>query len=268
MEKYIRNFARELEFKGVSEQSFVRMLEVAENFFEFAGKKAEYTRADVTAYINSKKASGSYKRFLFYVLKSLFQANGWKWEFTRAEIPKISTQERPYLTPEQIKKLLKLAEVSPRDYAIFRLGATKGLRRYEIVNLKKADYKPPNLYIRTAKHGEERILVLDSKTIKAIDKYLSLRRDRSPYLFVHNDKKFTVGILSHLFRQYAKKLGLPKRFGWHAFRRGLATFLSQKGWPDSKIQKLMGWKTLSMVSIYSRLSPKEVQEEANKVIRW
>ena len=268
MLKYLRNFAKELKFRGVSEQTFDRFMYVAADFIEFAGEKKEYSRKDVTAYINSKKASGTYKRFLFYALKAFFKANDWEWDFTKVDIPKVDSANRPYLTPDQIKELLELTKSSPRDYAIFRLASTKGLRRSEIVNLKKADYKPPYLYIRTAKHGEERTLVLDKKTVSAINKYLSLRVDRSPYLFVNNDKQFTIGTLSNLFRLYANRMGLSKGYGWHAFRRGLTTYLLQQGWPETKIQKLFGWKTRVMVSIYARLSPKEVQEEANKIINW
>ena len=87
-------------------------------------------------------------------------------------------------------------------------------------------------------------------------------------MFVHNNGQLSVGALSHIFRQYAKKLGLPKGYGWHSFRRGLVTFLLEKGMGETKIQKLLGWRTLAMVSVYAQLNPKKVQEEANRLVNW
>jgi len=263
----LRNFVKELKFRGVSEQTYDRLMQVAINFVSQSGDKEEYDKRDVLKYINSKKASGTYKRFMFYALKSFFKANNWSWGFVKSDLPKIENPKRPYLTRELIIQLLKQAS-DPRDIALLRLASTKGLRRFEIVNLKKSDYKPPELHVKTAKHGEERILLLDSRTIKAINHYLSLRVDRCPYLFEHNSKQLSIGVLSHIFRQYADKLKLPKGFGWHSFRRGLVTYLLEKGMPETKIQKLLGWKTPMMVSIYSQLKPKKVQEEANRMINW
>ena len=52
-------------------------------------------------------------------------------------------------------------------------------------------------------------------------------------------------------------------FRWHDLRHTFATWHRQAGTPTHELQKLGGWKTLSMVERYAHIAPEGLQAAAD-----
>ncbi len=84
-----------------------------------------------------------------------------------------------------------------RDHAIIYLMLTSGLRPYEIMDLKRSDYK-----IKEGKHMlsiKSSYVTLSKGGVAALNDYLKLRKDDNPYLFVTNKNPSPNQKLSRMF---------------------------------------------------------------------
>lgn len=130
--------------------------------------------------------------------------------------PRLST---PVLAVEQAKQLLINTRDNRkyiwhyRDYAIIYLMLTTGLRSVEIRRAKKQDLKVINknyiLYIQgKGKSSTDMFVKVSRGLMDAIDDYLHLRKDKSPFLFISHSR-------------HTKNYGLDRTFFYQMFKRVL-----------------------------------------------
>lgn len=257
----LERFKELLEFRGASPSTLERYAYVVEAFLGQVGKEPEdLDKEDVQRYILKLRRSGksgNYQRFVFSVLRLLFESIERPWEFKKRDIPKASTPVRPWFRLEEVKRLLEVAEKKrPLAHAIVRIPALTGCRKGELGNLKWGNYAFPKLTFKTLKHGEVVDRIIDFKTKDTLDRMMR----KTGRMF-----NITGTQIGNIFRSVREEAGIDKpNAGIHALRRSLVTFLSDAGLKDPKIGAYMGWKkisTIPMLDVYRQLDPNELQKE-------
>lgn len=278
----VKRFEEVLQFRGATEDTVKRFLQVADDFVK-CNKKGGFTKHDVIRFLAEKRkegCEGSYLRYLFFVLEGFFEAVEVPFPFKKdgkldkRDIPKKSEPHRPYFTlAEQIRLLKAAAKMRPRDNAIIRVAVITGPRRKELHLANKKDYdrEGARLYIRTVKRGKPRWRKLDPETVRVLNAYLDKRgNDRAKALFKSTkrtpDRRLSLEELSRIQRRCRKLAGIHKRrAGFHGCRRGLVTLLHNRGVSEKELQEYGGWKTPFMVHEYIQLAPGEVEKKVIKV---
>jgi len=268
----LNNFLKLLEARGLTEQSIKRYMQFARKWINFSkGKWDKETVRIFLAELKEKGFSGTYQRFSFYALKTLFESVGKEFPLGRRDLPKVEEPRRPYFTVEEIRKILRATKEhgTTRDYAIIRLSALLGSRRIELhlLNRDDIDLEQSRIVIRTRKRGKTRVRSLDPETIEAIRDYLKTRKDVNEALFIsERGERISLRELSWVLNKYAKMAEVRKeKIGYHCFRRGLTTALYKRGVKTRELMDLLGWRTPLMPLIYIQLEPLEVEEKVKKI---
>jgi integrase len=279
-------FVQRLMIQNKSRTTIENYAIVVKEFLNFIGKKDRYTKEDVLAFLSylqnkpkekgnfsSENPGGTYLRFVYYVLKSLWRNMGWEWELDKSDVPKKNEPRRPFYTMEEIKKILDAAKqhASLRDYVALRVLVLSFSRRLSISRLTVHDYDPEKgtLKLPSIKGGRSIVLELDRETNDAMLEYLGRRRDLYPALFPSLRSRSEQGSLSpEYFNILLKKLcqiaGVENK-GMHAFRRGLVTYMYSKGKREKEIQAMGDWRSPFMVHEYVQLSSEYANEGRKEV---
>ncbi|MDP2662083.1 MAG: tyrosine-type recombinase/integrase [Dehalococcoidia bacterium] len=259
--RLLASFARTMEFQNLADSTRYRYESLAREYL--ASSNGVMSREAVMRYLEELGGSGTYRNWACRPLKKLFTEAKAEWPFTPRELPKPEDPKQPYLTYEQVQNLFKLAKNKPLALALLRTDAVAGARRIQLARMLRTDYDPPNLRVEGAKGGKTRIRRLDPETVAAVNAYLATRKDARPELWASKrGVPMTVYTLSMLFAELAQAAGLPKGTGWHAIRRGVATWLYKAGWREKEIQEHIGWKSPTMPHKYIQLVVSELEEEA------
>lgn len=261
MEESLAQYKAYLQTLGYSPSTRLQYARIAQNFLEYS--KGSFSRDIVLAYLALYSTrSGTYRRFITYALKSLFLFLVKSWPLDKRESPKLSRPFRPLLSQDDITKLLQIVSGIPLEHALVTVDAVLGARREELTRIQLDDYQPPNIRVRTAKGGDERVRYIGEEACEVLNRYLDVRRSASPYLFVSSrGVALTPTALSLIFRRMADKAGIPKGVGWHAVRRSVVTWLFDGGMREREIQEVFGWKSVAMPGQYVQLSRGDIEEK-------
>ena len=225
------------------------------------------------------KHSSSYQRWVYQVLKGLYDSLRKKWPLHPKELPYGEEPERPYLETDEAQQLMELARSDPMDYAMFRLVLVTGIRKRELRDLNLSSYDPPRIRIETKKHGERRVRTLDEETADAINAYVTgprtywdgKHKGRDAPLFLSpTGNRMPDSTLTIRFAKYMRALGKAKGCGMHSLRRTCVTWEAEGGMNEMELMKLHGWKSPKMPAIYARLKPAVLEAEsygANPLIK-
>ena len=260
-----------LEARGRSGTTIRRYLQVARTFVEFTGKSSRFTIEDVMRFLARQK-TGSHKRFLYYVLKTLFKSMNIEWILDTGDVPSRSEPKRPYFNLEETEKILNTVDKrgTLRDRTLIHLAGITGARRQEFRDMDREDYKDGRVYIKTAKKGEPRWRALDPVTRDILEQYLDSRHDGHPAMFWGAKReqgwRLSVQQLNRILKRYLERASVHKpRAGFHSFRRGLVTILHKRGLSEKEIQEYGGWRSPFMVHEYIQLEPGEVEAKVKAV---
>lgn len=194
--------------------------------------------------------------------------------------PNQAVREKTVFSDEQIESLLSaLAENKRFDQAcLLALAAYSGRRKKELVRFKVSYFDDENIIygslyktpekIKTKGRGMGKFLyayVLANKFKPYFDLWMADREERgieSEWLFPDRydpSKHMNPDTINSWALTFGRILGVP--FYIHALRHYMTTALSQSGLPDDVIQKLIGWDSVGMVSIYK---DNDIDEEIGK----
>lgn len=166
--------------------------------------------------------------------------------------PKIVKKETNYLTEHELAKLLGCiqGDIQQRPtvnnlrlMALVMLLLQTGARIGEALSINKADIDRENKEISIiGKGAKPRTLFLRAETLSWIDRYLALRCDEEPALFVTQAgtdrwKQTDVG---RVFRKYKVCSGIRKDFVVHTLRHTFATQYLLRGAGINVVQTAMG----------------------------
>lgn len=157
-----------------------------------------------------------------------------------------------------------------RDYAIFLLIVTYGLRTSDVASLKleDIDWRSRRLRVSQRKTGTPLLLPLTDEVGAALVAYLRHARPRSPLREVFLRCRAPAGrikptAVTEAFQAWSRRSGLGIAFqGPHCLRHSLALHLLRKGTSLKTIGDLLGHRSAEATCMYLRLSIEDLREVA------
>jgi integrase/recombinase XerD len=194
----------------------------------------------------------------------------------RIDTPRLYRLEQlPRALPwETVRALLRSVDTtSPmglRDYAMFLLIATYGLRSSEVVAISLDDirWRQGVLRIHQRKTSSPLELPLTNEVLSALVKHLKRTPPCAPYRKVFLRMRAPIGLLkptavTEAFQALVRKSGLPISYqGPHCLRHSYAVFLLKNGTPLKTIGDILGHRTAESTSMYLRLATGDLREVA------
>jgi len=192
------------------------------------------------------------------------------------DTPRLYRLERlPRALPwETVCTLLRSIETtSPmglRDYAMFLLIATYGLRASEVVAIGLDDirWRQGILRIHQRKTCSPLELPLTNEVLSALVKHLKRTPPPTPSRSVFMRMRAPIGLLkptavTEVFQALVRKSGLSIPFqGPHCLRHSYAVHLLKSGTPLKTIGDILGHRTAESTSMYLRLATGDLREVA------
>ena len=175
---------------------------------------------------------------------------------------------------ETVRKLLQFVDrKSPmglRDFAMFLLIATYGLRASEIVSINLDDirWRQRILRINQRKTSSPLELPLTNEVLAALVKHLKRTPPPAPYRRVFLRMRAPMGLLkptaiTEAFQALVRKSGLSIPYqGPHCLRHSYAVHLLKNGTPLKTIGDILGHRTAESTSMYLRLATGDLREVA------
>jgi integrase/recombinase XerD len=175
---------------------------------------------------------------------------------------------------ETVRTLLRsIDRTSPmglRDYAIFLLIATYGLRASEIVAIRLEDvcWRQRILHIHQRKTSSPLELPLTNEVMSALVKHLKRTPPPAPYRRVFLRVRAPRGVLkptavTEAFQALVRRSGLSIPYqGPHCLRHSYALHLLKHGTPLKTIGDILGHRTAESTSMYLRLATGDLREVA------
>jgi site-specific recombinase XerD len=196
---------------------------------------------------------------------------------SRPRIPKLRVKEPRRvivpLTREEVHAFLAGLRTW-RDLSITALMLFCGLRSREVLKLTLNDLSFAEGELRVRGKGDkERIVPLPRQVLSLLESYLDVERPwtSTEELFVslkgpRRGEAMTPAGLRSLFRHHRKAGGVEKA-NPHRFRHTFGSDMARAGIALPPLMKLMGHADIHTTMLYVELSPRDVWEEFQRVVR-
>lgn len=243
--------------------------ETVEHFFlPYAQKMGHSARRSMQA------ALRTFLRFCFhqgYVQHPLDRAVPTLRTYKLATVPRGLTEEQALKVLQGIDRN---SNVGRRDYAIFKLLYTYGVRGGQVRALRyeDIDWAQSQILFRASKHGKDTLLPLTAEVGESLLEYLKNARPRSqhPHVFLTSRAPYHAlahsNALSAMVERHLRKAGIEVvSKGAHAFRHGFATRMLQEGHSLKAIADVLGHRHLTTTFIYTKVDFNSLKEVA---LRW
>ena len=167
-----------------------------------------------------------------------------------------------------LRSIDRTSAMGLRDYAMFLLIATYGLRISEVVAITVDDihWRQSRLRIHQSKTSSPLELPLTNEVSTALVKHLKRTPPSPPYRRIFLRMRAPIGILKRTavadtFQAVVQKSGLRIPFqGPHCMRHSLATHLLKNGTPLKTIGDILGHRSAASTSAYLRLATGDLRE--------
>ncbi len=186
---------------------------------------------------------------------------------TEGEVGKLQDYNRP----EEVNAKEKGYYFALRDFALFELVYSSGLRRSETSGLNIGDLDLFSGFARVmGKGSKERLVPVGDRALSAIRDYLATRpRPLAPGLPLflnHKSARLTGAGIALIFKKMARRARFARPMNPHSVRHSFATHLLDRGCDLKSVQEMLGHKNLQTTEIYTHVSLerlKEVYEKAH-----
>jgi site-specific recombinase XerD len=177
----------------------------------------------------------------------------------------------PWDTVTALLKSIDLrSAIGLRDYAMFLLIATYGLRASEVVAISLDDigWRTAILRIHQRKTSSPLELPLTNEVSAALVKHLKRTPPPAPYRRIFLRMRAPIGVLkptaiTEAFQSLVRRSSLSVPFeGPHCLRHSLAVHLLRNGTPLKTIGDILGHRTAESTSMYLRLATGDLREVA------
>ncbi len=167
-----------------------------------------------------------------------------------------------------LRSLDRTSATGLRDYAMFLLMATYGLRASEVVAITLDDihWREGRLRIHPRKTSSPLDLPLTNEVSSAVVKHLKRTPPPPPYRKIFLRVHAPIGVLkpaniTKVFYSLVREsgLGIPLQ-GPHCLRHSLAVHLLKNGTPFKTISDILGHRSAQSTSMYLRLATKDLRE--------
>jgi site-specific recombinase XerD len=172
------------------------------------------------------------------------------------------------LSEEEVLALINSCQHS-RDKALIAMLFDSGCRVGELLNMRVRDIeyfdKGMKIYL-TGKTGMRKVPVIFS--VHYLNTWLNEHPTKKieSYVWVKNDgKRLSYGRVRDLLRDCAKRTKISKKVNPHNFRHSRASIYSDK-LKDRVMMEYFGWKTSEIISTYSHLNGKQIENAVLEAI--
>lgn len=184
------------------------------------------------------------------------------------ELPKKARQTVPtFINPEEVQQLIDATDTRGssrinrvRNKAIIALLFASGIRVSELCSMDVKHVKN-DFFTLIGKGGKANLSFLDDRSREYIDKYLSMRQDNCPALFVSNISKIRVtpGNIQEILKNARRHAGLVERVTPHTLRHSFATDLMRNGADIRHVQALLHHGSIQTTEVYLHIVDTELQ---------
>ncbi len=197
----------------------------------------------------------------------------------KIELSKLNERIVEFLDGDDLKRFLNAPLITgdatiikSRDKAILEMFFSTGLRvseladlTREIVNLKKDEFT-----VR-GKGDKPRIVFMSPEARNYLKKYLDLRVDLCPFLFIRHDKAakrlenngglpLSSRSIERLVQKYTRLAGITKKVTPHTIRHSFATDLLSGGADIRSVQAMLGHSSITTTQIYTHVTNKQLKD--------
>ena len=165
-------------------------------------------------------------------------------------LPSVPEDPPQVLSEKELRALLKACEgqdfVARRDTAIVRMFIDTGARLSEMTGLKLDDVDLDNQTLTvTGKGSRVRVLPIGAKTVKAIDRYLRVRRAHRehdlPALWLGHAGAMGTSGIAQMLRRRATQAGID-HLNPHQFRHTFAHQWLRAEGAEGDLMEIAGWR--------------------------
>jgi len=163
----------------------------------------------------------------------------------------------PKALNEEDTETLREGCQTPLEHALIEFAYTTGCRVGEIYRLDRKDINWDNRsVIVTGKGNKQREVYFNFRCLVWLKKYLALRKDDDPALFVtvRAPHRMSVATIRRIVKKVAKQSDIKPNVYPHILRHSYATHLLNQGAPMEGIQTLMGHVNPSTTQVYAQLA--------------
>jgi site-specific recombinase XerD len=201
----------------------------------------------------------------------------------KIELARTKRGQVTFLTPEEIIRLFDqpATDTLPglRDRAILELLYSSGLRVSELVNLNCDHINLKRLeFMVRGKGQKDRPVFISEEAASWIQKYLDLRNDKAPALFIRiggtkkpdlsgNYLRLTPRSVQRMVAKYALLAGITKKVSPHTLRHSYATDLLMNGADLRSVQAMLGHSNISTTQIYTHVTDPHLKQVHEKFHR-
>uniref|UniRef100_A0A7C6EBX7 Tyrosine recombinase XerC n=1 Tax=candidate division WOR-3 bacterium TaxID=2052148 RepID=A0A7C6EBX7_UNCW3 len=276
-ERFLRYLSREKIFSPHTIRSYRIDLE---QFFDFVADRLgnkplkAIRREDIRDFLGfvmrygydrrsaARKLSTLKSFFKFLVAEKMLATNPAR----DVKTPRIEKKLPGFLTQYQVQKALQIVgddEIALRNRAILETLYGAGLRAQELVGLDidSIDFDSEIIKVK-GKGNKERIVPLGSYAKKAIQDYLSVRKNKeNPAVFLSKQgKRLVTRSIQNIVKQQLSKVSEVTGTNPHILRHSFATHLLERGADLRAVQELLGHSSLSTTQIYTHLSVERLKK--------
>jgi integrase len=250
---------------------------VMKAFVAFIGDKSlsELTLQDMEKYMQSRKGKVSDSTINIDV-RTLKAAMGVAvtWgklsvtPFRQAKSIRVAQKEKKFLTSKEVANLLgAIKEEWYKNLVEFAL--VTGLRRGEVLNLRRADYdiKSGVILVQSSesyqvKGGKFRRVALNDEAVAI----LSSLPGTSEWFFIDGQgEKIREDLATKKFKRYAKEAGLSNDLHFHSLRHTFATLARNNGMSRNIVQAILGHASEKTTEGYIGKDIETMKEQMKKV---
>lgn len=187
--------------------------------------------------------------------------------------PKLGKSLPKYLSETEITALIEAAEkVNFRLYTLLEVAYAAGLRVSELVGLpvQAVPEEGRQLFI-LGKGGKERIVPINQKALKALNKWLILRemKQKRPSKWLFPSSGRTGHLTRDAFYKELKELALrvgidPARVSPHVLRHSFASHLVAHEADLRSVQKMLGHADIATTEIYTHIMSDRLKKVVEK----
>jgi site-specific recombinase XerD len=198
------------------------------------------------------------------------------------EAIKLTKMERKHPQVAELSELVKLIEapshlekkpqIALRNRAVLEVLFATGMRISELCSLNRNQIDGSGRIFITGKGRKQRFVYLTPRAQEHLTKYLKIRKDDAPALFIpyagknaDKDKsRLSTNYLQERIKHYREKLSISLPTSAHSLRHGFATYLAESGANPAAIQILLGHESLTTTSRYVHPSDRYAEESHRK----
>jgi len=162
------------------------------------------------------------------------------------------------LNETEMKEVFELFKTSEkeltRDSMIIDILYSTGLRRAELINLKKSDIYFDDQFIKVlGKRNKERLVPMLPGLVKKLKLYSRNLEKDSFLLQSKNGNKISPSTIYRVVNKYLRSISTKTKISPHVLRHTFATHLLNNGADINSIKEILGHKSLASTQIYTKI---------------